>query len=880
MGMELVGREPEVSWLHAALHQALEGRTQIRLISGSAGAGKSTLIEAFSAEAQTANEKLVVVGAQCDAHTGPSDPYLPFLSLLEQLTTAHHADEARRETAGLWNAARLQNVAKLSAEVLVQYAPELVGTLIPGSSAVVTALRFAAKQAGWLDKLRAVEKQASPSQVTNQSATDQAQIVQQYWAAISALARHHPMVIVLDDLHWIDNASCDLLFNLAVRAKDAPILIIGLYRPHEVALGRGGERHPLATVISETKRIHGNVLLELDHLGEQRERSFTTSLLNREPHRLSTEFVETFYHVTGGQALFSVELLRTLKERGNLIKDTDGAWITASTLDWSTLPARVEGVIEERIARLANELRELLTLASVEGDTFTVQVLAGIQKQEERVLLKVLSGDLEKRHRLVAESNVERVGRNWVAHYLFSHVLFQQYLYKELGRRERMLLHGEVGDQLEEIYKGQTERISLQLARHFRAAGNETKAIQYLAESSRRAIRACAYQEGQMQLEQALELLLELPDDEQRRETELELLVDLSNCLKSTRGWNAPEVVAIYSRARQLCRRLTKPTPHLAPVLFGMWAIRLLNLDFCQARELAEESAKLAQSLGDRSIELQARVSLANTCFWAGDFSATKLHLEGTDGLIDASLRQADLARSGQDNVVLFHQFSALLASLAGRFEEAIQIQSEMLRSAEELDHPFTLAIALQAAAWVQYQLRDPAESGRFAQRLIDLAEQRNFPFYRCYGLMFRGWARALQGDAAGEQDIDDGFVHGLAASGVKFTHTLYCLLKAECLRRRDLLPDALKTIEEGLGIAKTQGELAYVAELYRTKAELLSLIDPSDFNAAEAACAKGLAAANAQDAPLFAQRANETLARLQRSRRVETESPSVDAAV
>lgn len=876
--MQLIGREPEVSWLHAALHQALGGRTQIRFISGSAGAGKSTLIEAFSASALAANAQLVVVGAQCDAHTGPSDPYLPFLSLLEQLTAAYQADTVRQDKGGRSNAARLQSVAKISAEVLVQFAPELVGTLIPGSSMVVTALRFAAKQAGWLDKLSEVEKKANPHDRTAHSTTDQARIIQQYGAAVSALARHHPLVIVLDDLHWIDNASCDLLFHLAVRAKDDPILIVGLYRPHDLALGRGGDRHPLATLTSEMKRIHGDVLLELDQLGEERKRAFVWDLLKQEPHRLDSSFIDTFHHLTGGQALFSVELLRHLKERGDLIKDADGAWITASSLDWSMLPARVEGVIEERVARLDGELRELLTLASVEGETFTVQVLAGIQKREERGLLKALSGELDKRHKLIVESNVERVGRNWVARYFFSHVLFQQYLYKELSRRERMLLHGEVAVQLEELYKGQTERISLQLARHFRVAGDETKAIEYLLESSRRAIRACAYQEGQIQLEQALEILKELPEDEQRHHTEVELLVALNSCLKPAHGWSAPQVISTYSRARELCRRLSKPTPQLAPVLFGMWAIRLLKLDFRQARELAEESAKLAEMLGDRSIELQARVTLANTCFWAGEFNAAVVHLEAATALTNPATRQTDLVRWGQDNIVFVHMFGVLLASVACQFEEAVAIQNEMLRSAEELGHPFTLAIAVCAAAWLQYHLRNPGESEQFAERLIDLAEDQHFPFYRSYGLIFRGWARASQGDEAGEEDIDQGWVEELAASGVKLLNTLYCLLKAECLQRRRFFPEALKTIEAGLTVATTQGELAYVAELYRMKAELLYQIDPSDFIAAEAVCAQALETAEVQNARLFSQRAKDTLADLLRARRKDVGSPIVGA--
>lgn len=871
---QFVGREAEINRLQVSLAQALSGKSQIRFISGSAGTGKSALVEAFARQAQNEQHDLVVVVGHCNAHTGASDPYLPFLAVLEQLTSGKQ--EIGQSQGESRSSERLKTLGRVSAETILEYAPHLIGTLIPGSSVVVGALKFAAKQAGWLDKLTKIEETGKSLDAATSTAIDSEKIIQQFSAALSSLARRYPLVVVLDDLHWIDNASCNLLFQLVVRAKTEPILFVGMYRPSDVALGRKGERHPLTTVINELKRYHGEIVINLDDAKEDERRAFVSALLDLQPNCLGAEFREAFYQATAGQALFSVELLQNMRERGDIVLNDQSLWTAGSRLDWSVLPARIEGVIEERIGRLEDELRELLRAASIEGESFTVQILAGLQKREERALLKMLSGELEKRHNLVFENGTERVGRSWLCRYEFSHVVFQQYLYKELSQRERMILHGEVAWMLEEFYKGQTETISLQLAHHFRLAGEESKAIEYLLQAGRRALRVCAYAEGQSQMEQALEMISELPDDETRHQAELEALVALSTCLKATRGWDSPEVIVVYGRARALCKRLGAPTSHLAPILFGLWAIRLLHLDLTEARTVAGECLALARVLGNPGIEIQARVILANTCFWSGDFIASAGHLEGISNLSNAEMRQAALVEYGQDPLIMIHMFSALLKSLEGLPLKAVEIQGEMLRLAEELQHPFSLVIALQGAAWLQYHLRVPAEVNAFAGRLVELATERQFPFYRGIGLLFRGWARAVQGDVEAEQEVDEGYQRGVSAFGGKLVHSLYCLLKSDCQQQRGALQEALETVNVGLEVAQSHGELAYVSELHRTKAEILAQLNEHELAAAEPCCVEALAVARAQGAVLFEVRAATTLARFQNRSGADVEACAV----
>jgi oligopeptide transport system substrate-binding protein len=169
-----------------------------------------------------------------------------------------------------------------------------------------------------------------------------------------------------------------------------------------------------------------------------------------------------------------------MQERGDLIKDEEGQWIEGENLDWDALPARVEGVIEERIGRLEEELRETLTIASVEGETFTAQVVAQVQEVGERQILKRLSRQLEKQHRLILGGPESKVGEKLLSLYRFAHALYQRYLYNDLSAGERRILHRDVAKVLESFFEGSEDEICVQLAHHWEAAGEWEKTEKYL----------------------------------------------------------------------------------------------------------------------------------------------------------------------------------------------------------------------------------------------------------------------------------------------------------------------------------------------------------------------------------------------------------------
>ncbi|HEX5870956.1 MAG TPA: AAA family ATPase, partial [Longimicrobium sp.] len=820
-----VGREAELSRLDGFRTESLGGRARVCLIAGEAGAGKSTLVSAFVAAAQATDPQMVVAVGSCDAQTGHSDAYLPFLTVLEQLT-GDAQNTAARHPGGGENARRLRDLARASVKALVDHAPDLIGTLVPGGSLMVTAARYAAEESGLLDRLdaRIAGTGAGAGPVT----LDQERVCHQYTELVKRVSAHAPLVLVLDDVQWADSASIDLLFHLSRVLSTERVLIIAAYRPNDVAIGRAGQRHPLESPLNELKRYHGDVWVDLDRTPPAERRSLVWALVDAEPNSLDDRFRGELMEHTGGHPLFVVELLRTLQEQGGLARDAEGRWTAPADLDWGVLPTRVEGVIEERIGRLQDDVREILTVASVEGTSFTTEVVARLREMRERDLLKVLSGELDKRHRLVVEGATEKVGTRWVAQYTFSHVLFQQYLYNDLSGRERMLLHAEVAELLEELYDGNTDRMAVQLARHHELAGAPEQSVAYLLAAARRALSVSAYVEAGALLERAQALLADVPAGPDRGRCELEVLTRLCNVINALQGWDSPALVELYRHSRELCQELGERT-QLSRVLFGLWTYHLVKMDLEQAHTVAREFFDLGDALADRDVFLQAHAAMANTLFWLGQVDDAHEYARAALDLYDPEIHDAHLALYGQDARMIPLMFMAYTDFMLGRPARAVAHSDAALAAARESGHPFSQAFALQTASSLHHLLHDPPRARAHAEALIGLAREHGFPFYGGLAATCRGWAISMQGCAAeGVEQVREGF-RAYTGFGGRINHSVYVLMLAEAQLASGDARAALEGVERGLDVSRQASELAYIAELMRMRGAALAALGRAD---------------------------------------------------
>ncbi len=558
MSSAFVSREKELGQLGEMLARAVDGRGQVCFVTGEAGFGKTSLTMEFARRAQERHAELLVARGDCNAQTGRSDPYLPFREVLAMLA----GDSEERLATGVTtveNASRLRDFLRVSSQILAEVAPDIVDMFIPGVGVATKAGKIVVGETNRLRRERSTvtTAQAAPSMVDVQAAADQGRVFEQFTAALIALAKRRPLILVLDDLHWIDESSASLLFHLGRRLEGSRILVIGTYRPEDVSLGRGDSRHPLAQVITELKGHYGNLLVALGDETADETRRFVDQLVDLAPNRLDEAFRRELHRRTRGHPLFTTELLQDLRERGELVKDADGHWVLARTLDWTSLPARVEGVIEERIQRMRQELQDILSVASVEGETFTAQVIVRLQELNERQLLRTLTQELDRQHRLVAEEGSERLGATLISQFRFRHQMFQQYFYEHLGTSERELLHEDVARILETLHAGRSERIAMQLARHYELARLDDKAAAAYLQAGRAALEVYAHAEATSLAQRGIAALQRLGDVSVQAGLLLELNLLHGEALQH--GGRFGESMETYRQTAELAARLGAP---------------------------------------------------------------------------------------------------------------------------------------------------------------------------------------------------------------------------------------------------------------------------------------------------------------------------------
>jgi len=810
-----VAREPELERLGLFLETALSGKGQVAFVTGEAGSGKTALVQEFARRSQAANSELIVAQGKCNSQTGIGDPYLPFIEIMRLLT----GDVKAKWTAGIITreyATRLWNLLPLSAEAVLDKGSDLIDTFIPGGELVSRSEDFTSGRANWLIPLKKIveRKAALPADLTLQ----QSDLFEQYTRVLETLAQKKPVLLILDDIQWVDTGSGSLLFHLGRRIAGSRIMIIGAFRPSEIDLGRAGERHPIDPVLHEFKRDFGNLEVEV---GKEEGRQFVDAFLDSEPNQLSQKFRNTLYMQTNGHSLFTVELLRDMQDRGVLVKDKKGQWVEGPELNWKTLPVRVDAVVEERISRLTNKLREVLTLASVEGEEFTAEVVARLQNTEVRDLIRLLSSELDKRHHLVSAKGIRRLERQRLSLYLFQHILFQRYLYNSLDDVEKAHLHEDVGTILETLYGEQADEIAVQLARHFEEAGIAPKAIEYLQKAGQRALQLSAHHEAVAHFDKCLTLLETFPDTPERAQQELMIQLSRTVPLQATKGLAAPEIGKALDRVQDLCQQLGNP-PQFLTALTLLAQFYGLRAEYHNTIKLTTKIKEIAENAGD-SLFIHLSPCLST---WAhmnlGDFSKSLTTAEEWNKVYDPEQHAPLMFIYGWDMGVITFSVGAWATWFLGYPDTAGKKRHEAVALARKLNHPHTTAFAITFDIVIRIYRREFQGIKELAEELIKLAAEKGFIYWEAHGIFYYGYIQALEGEfeegiAKMHKALD---ILEAIGAGTCFTRLYTRIMEAYILTRET--EKGLDIYDKAMELLHRDDERYCEAELYRLKGELL----------------------------------------------------------
>jgi len=767
----LVGRETELHHLQGWWQQALAGHRQVVFVTGEPGIGKTAVVEAFVARVVHPHGLWVGMG-QCIEHFGAGEAYLPVLTALGQLC---------REPGGI----RL-------IDLLLQHAPS------------------------WLLQLPALLSTAELEALQRRTAgATRERMLRELAEALEVLTTEHPLVLVLEDLHWSDHATLDWLAFVARRHQPARVLVISTYRSVEVIL----REHPLKSVKQELQ-LHGQcqeLVLELLPEGAVRE-----YLVQRFPeYQVPASCVRVLYQRTEGNPLFMVTLVEELLARGLLALAGEKLTLWHEEQMAREVPENLRQMIEQQIERSSPEEQRALEAASAAGAEFSAAgVAAGVEAAVEAV--EERCAELTRRGQFLrAKGTAEWPDGTVAARYEFLHALYQEVTYERVPAGRRAHLHQRIGERAEGAYGARAEEIAAELAVHFERGRDYRRAVRYLGQAARNAIQRSANQEAIHHLTRGLELLQTLPDTLERAQQELALQIILGAALMAAKGYAASEVEKAYIRARELCQQVGE-TSQLFLILWGLWGVHYVRADLQTAYELAEDLLELAQHEQEPVFaEAETRFGLGGPLLYLGQGAAARAHLERGIALYDPQQHRSLAFLYGVNPGVFCQSYMAWTLWWLGYPEQALKRAHEALTLAQEQAHPLSLATALYYAAWLHQSLREVQVAQEQAEAEITLCTEQGFAYWLPLGTILRGWALAEQGK--GEEGIMQ-MRQGLAAYwaiGAELVQT-YCLaLLAEAYGRTGQAEEGLSVLAEALARVDKTGERLYEAELYRLKGEL-----------------------------------------------------------
>jgi len=799
----LVGREEELDLLLRRWQQGKAGEGRVVLVSGEPGIGKSRLTAALSQRIET--EPHTRLRYFCSPHDQESALY-PFIGQLERA-----AGFARDDTT----ATKLDKLEALLGDGAEPGDISLIAEMLSLSGGE----RFPP-----LDLSPQKKKERTLAALLRQ---------------LQALARRQPVLMIFEDLHWIDPTSREVLDLTVEKITGLPVLLVATYRPEFQPPWVGQSQ---VTVIA------------LNRLGRNKGATLVHRLAGN-LGALPPDVVDEIVARTDGVPLFVEELTKAVVEAG-----ADRGYASISAVPPSlAVPATLHASLLGRLDRLGPAAKNVAQVGAAIGRDFSYELLAAAVPLAEPELQEAL-------RRLVEAGLVFQRGVPPAAEYLFKHALVQDTAYSTLLRGPRQALHRRIAEALEQRFPDFVETRPEILAHHYGEAAIADKAITYWHLAGKSSVAKSAVREAIAQLRRGLGLLDGLPETRERKQLELDIQVTLTAALMAGKGFADPEVVAALERANRLVTETASVgIPLHFSVLYGLWSSTLNAGAIAAALEHATNFLSFAQSQPSSGPLLIGHRILALSLIFSGDYRAALTHLETAASAYRPDEHRDFALHYGQDiGVSTFVQLSWALWH-HGYPDRSARAADRALVHSRELGHAHTLAHAFWFAGMAAVLARDVATVCARGDDCVALASEHGFPLWAAGGRILQGWADAQRGEATtGIAHIRDGMA-AAEATGTRVTAPLILTLLAEALGFAGKIEEGLAALDDALATAAVSGARGWDAEIHRLRGELTARLPYPDPAKAEDSFRTALAIAREQGTRGYELRAATSLARLWR---------------
>jgi DNA-binding winged helix-turn-helix (wHTH) protein/tetratricopeptide (TPR) repeat protein len=767
----VLGRDAELTKLLEWLEHVSRGERETVFVTGEAGIGKTTLVEAFLEQARQVAGALVVRG-QCLEHFGSGEAYLPVLDGFSRLCRSAEGVRAL--------------------EILREQAPS------------------------WLAHMSWLAAPAERESLQSRTMGTRERMLREMAGAIERLSDQYPVLLVLEDLHWSDYSTLDLIAHLARRRDPACLMIIGTYRPVDVIL----TGHPLKDVKRELQAHRLCHELPLEYLTEDAVTQYLAARCRH--HELPSRLRHSIYRRTEGNPLFMVSLVEYLIEE-KFIEEETGTWKLQRELTEieAAVPSSVKELIEKQMERLSSDERRVLEAASATGMEFSiVAVAAGLEMPTDWV--ERHCEELARRHQFLTSGWLGELPDGSISpRHRFRHVLYREVPYSLIAPMRRAQIHQRIAERAVEIFREHANEIAAELAMHFEQSRDWPRALEYLVEAARTAYQRSAHHEAARLAGRGLEILASLPETGERAGLEITLRMIQSVSWIAVKGFAAVEMERIRALAKELSWLNGR-----SPQMFNMLVLLLLYYKFSGQLESAEEAARelmeIAQALGDPALVMEAERAMGSAMLEQGKCREALEHFNRASSLYAEHNNHPYTLTIAHDCKVVSECFAARALWRLGDAEGALKRMDEALAFARELSHPASWIFAAHFCAQLHQLRGDAVAAHERAQEVVKLADEFGLDLWQALGDIDLGWAEAELGSREdGIERLQRG-IKRYMATGAKLWCPHFLGLLADQLGKAKRVEEGVETIRKALHLTETSREYYPAPELQRIEHELV----------------------------------------------------------